>query len=78
MVGHHQAILEYSIIMYQIIPSFEIDTSCIEFIKLMNLLKFLILLKWMIYRNDYLTFYNDMDQKEVLVLLTWLFLLFSQ
>ena len=82
MVAHHQMILECSIIMHQIIHSFEIDTSW-----LLNLLKLLILLKWLIHRNDYVTFYNNMDQKSnlgdmytsmqiqkgVLFLLTWLF-----
>ena len=59
MVAHHQMILECSIIMNQIIHSFEIDTSW-----LLNLLKLLILLKWLIHRNDYVTFYNNMDQKS--------------
>ena len=58
MVAHHQMILECSIIMHQKIQSFEIDTSW-----LLNLLKLLILLKWLIHRNDYVTFYNNMDQK---------------
>ena len=57
MVAHHQMILEHSIIMHQIINSFEIDIS-----SLLNLLKLLISLKRLIYRNDYLMFYNNMDQ----------------
>ena len=57
MVARHQMILECSIIVHQIIYSFEIDTSW-----LLNLLKLLILLMWLFYRNDYLTFYVNMDQ----------------
>ena len=57
MVAHHQ-ILECWMIMHQIIgDSFEIDTTWI-----LNLLE-LLLLKWLIYGNDYLTFYNSMEQK---------------
>ena len=56
MVAHHQ-ILEYSIIMHQIIHSFKIDTSW-----LLNLLK-LLLLVLLIYGNHYLMFYNNMEQK---------------
>ena len=58
MVTRHQMILEFSIIMHQIIHSLEIDTSW-----LIKLSKLLILLKWFIYRNDYLTFYNNMDMQ---------------
>ena len=53
MVARHQMILKCSIIMQQIIHSFEIDTS-----GLLNILKLLILIKWLIYRNYYLAFYN--------------------
>ena len=87
LIAYHQIILEYLIIMHQIIHSFETDTSW-----LLDLLRLLVLLKQLIYRNDYLTFYNNIDQKgnpgdmyasikiqkEVLFLLTWLFILFAQ
>ena len=87
LIAYHQIILEYLIIMHQIIHSFEIDTSW-----LLDLLRLLVLLKQLIYRNDDLTFYNNIDQKgnpgdmyasikiqkEVLFLLTWLFTLFAQ
>ena len=86
LIADHQIILEYLIIMHQMIHSFEIDTSW-----LMDLLRLLVLLKQLIYRNDDLTFYNNIDQKgnpgdmytsikiqkEVLFLLTWLFILFA-
>ena len=50
MVAHRQ-ILEYWMIMYQIIgDSFEIDTTWS-----LNILEIL-LLKWLIYGNDYLTY----------------------
>ena len=54
MVAHPQ-ILECSMIMHQIFHSFESDTS-----SLFNLLKSL-LWKWLIYGNDYLRFYNNME-----------------
>ena len=87
LTAYHQIILEYLIIMHQIIHSFEIDTSW-----LLDVLRLLVLLKQLIYRNDDLTFYNNIDQKgnpgdmyasikiqkEVLFLLTWLFILFAQ
>ena len=87
LIAHHPIILEYLIIMHQIIHSFEIDTSW-----LLDVLRLLVLLKQLIYRNDDLTFYNNIDQKgnpgdmyasikiqkEVLFLLTWLFILFAQ
>ena len=57
MVAHHQMILEYAPIMHQIIHSFEIHTSW-----LLNLSKLIVLLNWLISRNNYLTFYNKMDQ----------------
>ena len=57
MVAHPQ-IIEYTTIMLHIIHSFENDTSL-----LLNLLRVL-LLKWLICANDYLTFYNNMERKE--------------
>lgn len=57
LVAHHQ-ILEHSIIMQQIIDYFETDTPLLS-----NLLK-LLLLKWLIFRKDYLTFYRNIDSKE--------------
>ena len=59
---------------------------------MLNLLKLLIMLKRLIYRKDYLQFYINMGQKrnlgdmqtsmqiqkEALLLLTWLSLLFAQ
>ena len=54
LVAHHQ-ILEHSIIMQQIIDYFETDTPLLS-----NLLK-LLLLKWLIYGDDYLKFYNSME-----------------
>ena len=57
LVAHHQ-ILEHLIIMQQIIDYFE--TAALW---LLNLLK-LLLLKWLIYGNDYLKFYNSMEQKK--------------
>ena len=54
LVAHHQ-ILEHLIIMQQIIDYFE--TAALW---LLNLLK-LLLLKWLIYGNDYLKFYNSME-----------------
>ena len=54
LVTHHQ-ILEHSIIMQQIIDYFETDTPLLS-----NLLK-LLLLKWLIYGDDYLKFYNSME-----------------
>ena len=54
LVAHHQ-ILEHSIIMQQIIDYFETDTPLLS-----NLLK-LLLLKWLIYGDDYLEFYNSME-----------------
>ena len=44
--------------MHQILHYFKVDTSW-----LLNLLKSLILLKWSIFRNDYLKFYNNMDHQ---------------
>ena len=52
MMVHYQ-ISKYSIIMHQIIHSFEIDA----FLKLL-------LLMLLIYRNHYLMFHNNMKQKE--------------
>ena len=49
--------------MQQIICSFEVDTSW-----LLNLMKLLISLKWLIYRNDNLTFYDNMVREETLVI----------
>ena len=62
-VAHKKIIIEYSIIMHQIIHSFEINTSW-----WLNLLTLLVLLKWLIHRNDHLTFSNKMDPKEILVI----------
>ena len=58
MVGHHQTILEYSIINLQINHSLEIETYWA-----LDLLKWSLLLKWLIYGNGYLKFYNRMRQK---------------
>ena len=55
MVAHHQ------ILMHQIIYSFETDTTDYQN-WLLNLPK-LLLLKWLIYGNHYLTFYNNRAQK---------------
>ena len=57
MVAHHQITLGYSIISQQIIHFF-----CIHIFWLMNLLKWFSSVKSLIYGNDYLTFYNEMDQ----------------
>ena len=46
--------LEYAIISQQIIHSFEVETFWLS-----NLLKRLLLLKWVIYGNDYLAFCNN-------------------
>ena len=54
LVAHHQ-MLEHLIIMQQIIDYFETGA-----LWLLNLLK-LLLLKWLIYGNDYLKFYNSME-----------------
>ena len=54
MLSHHQMKLEYSIINQQIIHSFEVETFWLS-----NLLKRLLLLKWVIYGNDYLAFCNN-------------------
>ena len=51
--------LEYSIISQQIIYSFDIGIFW-----LLNLVKWLLLLKWLIYGNDYLRFYNNVDDKD--------------
>ena len=53
-MAHHQ-LLEYSITMHQTVHCFKIYMSW-----LLNLLFF----KWLIYGNDYLTFYNNMEKKE--------------
>ena len=76
-------ILEYSIIMHQIILSFETYTSWLS-----NLLKSLLLFKWSTYRNDSLiieqignlsgTYSSIQIQEEVLFLLTLLLILFTQ
>ena len=57
MVAHPQ-IIEYSTIVHQLIHSFENDTSWL--LCLLNVL----LLKWLICANDYLTFYNNMERNE--------------
>ena len=56
MATHHQTILDYSINNQQMIHPYELDTYW-----LLNLLKWLLFLKWLIYGNDYLKFYNNMD-----------------
>ena len=57
MVDHYQ-IIENSITLNQSIDPFEGDTS-----SLLNLLKVLLSLKWLIHGYDYLTFKISMDQK---------------
>ena len=52
-------ILDHSMIMHQIIHCFVRDTSW-----LLNLLFKLLLLKWFIWGNDYLTVYKNMEHKE--------------
>lgn len=59
MALNHSMLLEFSMISQQIIHSFEVDTFWLS--KLM---------KWMINGNDYLTFCNNVAQKEDL-LWTW-------
>ena len=51
-------ILEYFIVMYQIIHSFESDTSWV-----LNVLSNLLLWKWLICENDYLMFRKNMEYK---------------
>ena len=57
MVVHPQ-ILDYSMIMHQIMHCFE---SALPW--LLNLLFKLLLLKWLIRGNDYLTFYENTQHK---------------
>ena len=59
MVADYQMRLEYLIITRQIIHSLKINGSWLS-----NLLKLLNLLKWLTYRSDYFTFYNNMSQKR--------------
>lgn len=62
MVDHCQ-ILDYLIIIRQIFHSFETDASW-----LVSLLKSLLLLKWLIYENDYVTFCKKMSRKKMLMI----------
>ena len=55
----HPPILDYSMIMHQIIHCFESDTSL-----LLNILFNFLLLKRLICENVYLTFYTNMEHKE--------------
>ena len=48
MGASHQMLLGFSIVVRQIIDFLEIDASW-----LLDLLKLLLLSKWLIYRNDY-------------------------
>ena len=59
MVPFYLMTLECSIFSQQIIQSFEIVT-CL----MLNLLKKLLLLKWLIYGNDYLRPYNYIDKMD--------------
>ena len=61
-VVHHQMILHYSTNKHQIIHPFKIETYWF-----LNLLKWVFLVKWSIYGNDYLRFYNNIGQKGNLV-----------
>ena len=51
-------ILDHSMVMDQMINCFESDTSW-----LLNLLSKLLLLKWLVCGNDYLTFYKTIEHK---------------
>lgn len=62
MVDHCQ-ILDCLIIIRQIFHSFETDVSW-----LVSLLKSLLLLKWLIYENDYVTFCKKMSRKKMLMI----------
>lgn len=62
MVDHCQ-ILDSLIIIRQIFHSFETDASW-----LVSLLKSLLLLKWLIYENDYVTFCKKMSKKKMLMI----------
>ena len=61
MVVHLQ-ILDYSMTMDQAIHCFEKDLSW-----LLDLLLKLLLLKWLICGNDYITFYKNMEQKIMVI-----------
>lgn len=62
MVDHCQ-VLDCLIIIHQIFHSFETDASW-----LVSLLKSLLLLKWLIYENDYVTFCKKMSKKKMLMI----------
>lgn len=59
----HPQILEYLIILHQVIHSFESDISW-----LLNLLLKFLLFKWLICGNDYLAFYKKWSAKEIMII----------